>query len=127
MCHIIFQAGLNWNVVEKKWPTVKKAFAQFSIEKVARFSDADVARLMKDEGIVRNKGKICAIIYNAGQFRDIKKQCGSFKSYINSLDKSRNYGSAVKELMVKFKWLGPSSASLFLYTIGENVKHYEMM
>jgi DNA-3-methyladenine glycosylase I len=127
MCRIIFQAGLNWNVVEKKWPTVKKAFAQFSIEKVARFSDADVARLMKDEGIVRNKGKICAIIYNAGQFRDIKKQCGSFKSYINSLDKSRNYGSAVKELMVKFKWLGPSSASLFLYTIGENVKHYEMM
>jgi DNA-3-methyladenine glycosylase I len=127
MCRIIFQAGLNWNVIEKKWPSIRKGFAEFSVEKVACFTDADVERLMKDEGIVRNRGKICAIIYDAVQFRDIKRQCGSFQSFIDSLDKSKNYVSAVKELTARFKWLGPSSASLFLYTIGENIKHFEMM
>lgn len=127
MCRIIFQAGLNWRVIDKKWSTTKKAFTQFSIEKVARFTDADVERLMKDEGIVRNKGKIQAIIKNAAQFRDIKKQCGSFQSYIDSLDKSNNYAQIVKELSDRFKWLGSPSASLFLYTVGEKIKHFEGM
>ena len=73
MCRIIFQAGLNWSVIEKKWFTIKKAFAEFSIEKVAQFTNADVERLMKDKGIVRNKRKILAIIQNANLFREIKK------------------------------------------------------
>jgi DNA-3-methyladenine glycosylase I len=68
MCRIIFQAGLNWRVVDKKWPTTKKAFDRFSTEKVSGFTESDVARLMKDEGIVRNKGKISAIIQNAKEF-----------------------------------------------------------
>jgi DNA-3-methyladenine glycosylase I len=80
MCRIIFQAGLNWSVVDKKWSTTKKAFEKFSIEKVSRFTDSDIARLMKDEGIVRNKGKILAIIQNAREFERIKKKFGSFQS-----------------------------------------------
>lgn len=127
MCRIIFQAGLNWNVIEKKWSTIKKAFNNFSSDKVARFTDSDVERLMKDEGIVRNKGKISAIIQNAIQFMEIKKQYGSFQSYLDRLDKSNNYSIVVKELSTKFRWLGPSSASLFLYTIGEAIKHFEEM
>jgi DNA-3-methyladenine glycosylase I len=118
MCRIIFQAGLNWSVIEKKWPTIKKAFAQFSIEKVAQFTNANVERLMNDKGIVRNKRKILAIIQNANLFREIKKQYGSFQSYLDCLDKSKNYSSVVKELSSRFKWLGPPSASLFLYTVG---------
>ncbi len=127
MCRIIFQAGLNWKVIDKKWPTTKKAFSQFSIEKVARFTGLDVERLMKDEGIVRNKGKISAIIQNANQFIDVKKQHGSFKSYLDSMDKSNNYSRVITELSNKFKWLGPPSASLFLYTVGEDIKHFEGM
>ena len=127
MCRIIFQAGLNWNVIEKKWSTIKKAFAQFSIEKVAQFTVADVERLMKDKGIVRNKRKILAIIQNANLFREIKKQYGSFQSYLERLDKSKNYSLVVKELSSRFKWLGPPSASLFLYTVGENISHFEGM
>ena len=126
MCRIIFQAGLNWSVIDKKWPTTKKAFADFSIETVARFTGDDVQKLMKDAGIVRNKGKIQAIIQNASQFRDIGKQCGSFQAYLNSLDKSKNFVAVVKELNSRFKWLGPPSASLFLYTVGEDIKHFEM-
>jgi DNA-3-methyladenine glycosylase I len=123
MCRIIFQAGLNWSVIDKKWPTTRKAFADFSVEKVAQFTEADVERLMKDEGIVRNHGKIEAIIKNANNFREIKKDCGSFRKYLDSKDKSKNYVNVVKELSARFKWLGPSSASLFLYTVGEEIEH----
>lgn len=123
MCRIIFQAGLNWGVVDKKWPTTQQAFDQFSIEKVSRFTDSDVTRLMNDGGIVRNKGKILAIIQNAKEFERIKKAHGSFQAYLDSLDKSHNYSSVVKDLTARFKWLGPSSATMFLYTVGEKIKH----
>ena len=40
MCRVIFQAGLNWQVIDNKWPTTKKAFANFNIEKIACFTDS---------------------------------------------------------------------------------------
>lgn len=123
MCRVIFQAGLNWKVIDKKWPTIKKAFAEFSIKKVSAFTDSDIARLMKDEGIIRNKGKIAALIQNAVVFMNLKKECGSFQAYLDSRDKSNNYSVVVQELSNQFKWLGTPSASLFLYTIGEPIKH----
>ncbi len=125
MSRIIFQAGLNWSVIDKKWPTTRKAFAEFSVEKVAHFSNAYVERLMKDKGIVRNRGKIQAIIQNAVHFQEIKKKNGSFKAYLDSMDKSRNYAYVVKEISDRFKWLGPSSTSLFLYTVGEEIKPFD--
>ena len=76
MCRVIFQAGLNWHVIDNKWATTKKAFANFNINKVAHFTDADVERLMKDEGLVRNRGKIKAIIQNAQNFVATEKQYG---------------------------------------------------
>ena len=121
MSRIIFQAGLNWHVIDNKWPTISKAFANFKINKVVLFTNADVERLMKDTGIIRNKGKIKAIIQNAINFKAIEKQYGSFQKYIDSLDKSNNYANVVKDLTNKFKWLGPPSASLFLYTVGEKI------
>ena len=121
MCRVIFQAGLNWQVIDGKWATTKKAFLNFNIEKVACFTDADVQRLMNDKGIIRNKGKIQAIIQNAQNFTAIKKRYGSFQKYIDSLDTSSNYANAIKDLVNKFKWLGPPSASLFLYTVGEKI------
>ena len=123
MSHIIFQAGLNWSVIDKKWPTTQKAFANFSVDKVARFTNADVERLVKDQGIVRNRGKIEAIIENAKKFQEICKESGSFRKYLDGLDKSKNYAAAVKELSTRFKWLGPSSASLYLYAVGEKINH----
>ena len=122
MCRVIFQAGLNWQVIDKKWPTTKKAFADFDISEVANFTDTDVQTLMRDPGIIRNKGKIKAIIQNAQNFVAITKQYGSFQKYLDSLDKSNNYANVVKDLVNKFKWLGPPSASLFLYTVDEKIE-----
>jgi DNA-3-methyladenine glycosylase I len=121
MCRVIFQAGLNWHVIDNKWTPIKKAFANFKIGKIACFTNADVEKLMKDPEIIRNKGKIQAIIQNAQNFKAIEKQYGSFQKYLDSQDKSDNYANVIKDLINKFKWLGPPSASLFLYTVGEKI------
>ena len=125
LTRVIFQAGLNWQVIDKKWPTTVKAFEQFSIAKVAAFTNKNVERLLKDEGIVRNKNKICATIQNAVEFQEIKKQYGSFQKYIDNFDKSKNYATVINELTKRFKFLGPSSAATFLYTVGEKIDPWD--
>ncbi len=76
-----FQAGLSWYIVLKKRPNFKKAFANFDPKKVAKFTARDVARLMEDAGIIRNKMKIEAAINNAARFLEIQKEFGSFADY----------------------------------------------
>ena len=93
--------------------------------KVACFTASDVERLLKDPEIIRNKAKIQAIIQNAQNFKAIEKQYGSFQKYLDSLDKSNNYENVVKDLVNKFKCLGPSSASTFLYTVGEKIRVWD--
>ena len=126
LTRVIFQAGLKWQVIDKKWPTTVNAFERFSISKVAAFTNRDVERLLKDEGIVRNKNKVCATIQNAAEFQNIKKQYGSFQQYLDSLDKSKNYAFVVNELTKRFKHMGPSSAGMFLYTVGEKIDPWGM-
>ena len=123
MTRVIFEAGLNWKLIEKKWPSLQKAFKNFSISKVAQFGDVDVTRLMADKDIIRNRKKILATIFNARQFQAIKKNFESFHDYLKSLDRTNNYALIVAELRKKFKHLGPSSTRIFLYTVGEEVKH----
>lgn len=123
MTRIIFQGGLNWKMIEKKWPNFQIAFKEFFIDKVAKFDDPDLERLMKDTSIVRNQAKIIGTILNARQFQIIKKEFGSFERYIDSLDKSNNYAQVIKELSKRFERMGPSSAQIFLYSVGENIKH----
>jgi len=123
MTRVIFQAGLGWKMIDRKWPNFKKAFAGFSVDKVVRFGDADMKRLLKDEGIVRNRAKIESTVQNAKEFKRIKTEHGSFQSYLDSLDKSNNYAQVIKELGKRFQRLGPSSARMFLYSVGEDVRH----
>jgi 3-methyladenine DNA glycosylase Tag len=123
MTRIIFQGGLNWYVIEKKWPNFKKAFKNFSINSVSKFTDDTVEDLMNDKGIVRNRAKIIATILNAQKYQVIIKKHGSFQDYLDSLDKSENYSKVIKELAKQFSRLGPSSARIFLYSVGENIKH----
>ncbi|MES1201504.1 MAG: DNA-3-methyladenine glycosylase I, partial [Pseudomonadota bacterium] len=65
MTKAVFSAGFSWEVIEKKWPGFEAAFKKFDPRKVAFFSDDDIARLLKDERIVRNGAKISATIANA--------------------------------------------------------------
>jgi len=125
MTRVIFQAGLSWKMIDKKWPNFRKAFENFSIDRVAKFSDSNLARLLADKGIVRNRRKIEATISNAREFQKIKKEFGSFQSFLDSLDKSQNYAIAIKGLGKNFQRLGTSSARIFLYSVGEDVRHPE--
>jgi len=65
LCLEGFQSGLSWLTILRKRENFRAAFAGFEIERVARFDDADVARLMADAGIVRNRLKVAAAITNA--------------------------------------------------------------
>ncbi len=76
------QAGLSWSTVLRKRENFRKAFHGFDPEVVARYKEKDVQRLLKDEGIIRNRLKIEAAITNAGKVLDIKKEFGSFDAYI---------------------------------------------
>jgi len=77
-----FQAGLSWRTILHKRENFRKAFAGFDPKKVAKFSSRDVARLMADPGIVRNRAKIDAAIHNAKLFLGVQKEFGSFSKYM---------------------------------------------
>ncbi len=77
-----FQAGLSWKTILHRRQGFKKAFANFDVKKVAKFTEQDVLRLMQDESIIRNKLKISGTIKNAKAFIDIQKEFGSFDSFI---------------------------------------------
>lgn len=76
------QAGLSWLTILKKREAYRKAFKNFEVERVARFTEKDEARLMEDAGIVRNKLKIRSAIGNARAFMAVQKEFGSFDTYI---------------------------------------------
>ncbi len=78
------QAGLSWITILRKRENYRRAFANFDVDKVAKFTDSDVARLMNDDGIVRNRLKIMATINNAKLFIKVQKEFGSFCNYIKS-------------------------------------------
>ncbi len=76
------QAGLSWLTILRKREGYRRAFAGFVPEKVSRFTDSDVERLMQDASIVRNRAKINAAIVNARAFLEVQAAFGSFDAYI---------------------------------------------
>lgn len=76
------QAGLSWNTILNKREGYRKAFAGFDWEKVARFGERDVERLLTDASIVRNRLKVESAILNAGAFERVREDFGSFDAYI---------------------------------------------
>jgi DNA-3-methyladenine glycosylase I len=76
------QAGLSWITILRKRENYRRAFADWNVEKIARFGEKDFARLMNDAGIVRNRLKIRAAIENAKAFLKVHMEFGSFDRYI---------------------------------------------
>lgn len=76
------QAGLSWSTILNKRDNYRQAFAGFDPAKVARFTARDAARLLKNEGIVRNRLKIASTIQNAIAFLAVQEEFGSFDRYI---------------------------------------------
>jgi DNA-3-methyladenine glycosylase I len=82
LCLEGFQAGLSWLTILRKRENFRAAFAGFDFEKVARFGDRDVARLLVDEGIIRHRGKIEATINNAQRAVELVEAESSLAAYV---------------------------------------------
>ena len=82
LCLEGFQSGLSWRTILAKRERFREAFRGFDVEKVARFGQRDVERLLKDAGIVRHRGKIEAVIGNARRAIELAEREGSLAAYV---------------------------------------------
>ena len=76
------QAGLNWETILRKRENYRKAFADFDPQKVARFTEDRLEKLLLDPGIVRNRLKVFGAVRNAKAFLAVQKEFGSFDAYV---------------------------------------------
>jgi DNA-3-methyladenine glycosylase I len=76
------QAGLSWSMILKKRDGYRKAFADFDPQKVAKFTEARIEKLLENPAIVRNRLKVKAAVNNAKRFLEVQKEFGSFDKYI---------------------------------------------
>ena len=104
--------------VAKSHPTTfQAAYAQFNITAVAAFGEADIARLLGNAGIIRNRLKIQAAIHNAQQIQTLQQQYGSFKNWLDA-HHPRSQNAWVKLFKQHFKFMGNEIVGEFLLSTG---------
>lgn len=140
-----FQSGLSWLTILRKRENFRSAFAGFDFEKVARFDEADVARLLQDAGIVRHQGKIRSTINNAQRACDLVEQEGSLQAYfwkfvppaeerpdrmdyesLSKLAQTPTSKALSKDLKKRgWSFVGPTTAYAFMQAMGLVNDHLE--
>lgn len=131
ICLESFQSGLSWRTILAKRENFRKAFKNFDFNKVARFNENDIQRLLKNEGIVRHRGKIEAVINNAKKAKEMVKQEGSLASFFwsyeptgkqpapQSVSTSPESVALSKELKKRgWKFVGPTTVFAFMQAMG---------
>jgi DNA-3-methyladenine glycosylase I len=140
-----FQAGLSWLTILKKRENFRRAFADFSYQKVARFNQKSVERLLKDAGIVRHRGKIESTINNARRAENLAEEFGSLSQYfwkfvppkkerprkftkvaLVSMTQSPTSTALSKDLKARgFSFVGPTTCYAFMQAMGLVNDHIE--
>lgn len=110
----INQAGLSWETILKKEEGFRKAYDNFSIQKVAKYDEKDRERLLNDSGIIRNKLKVNAAIENAKTIIELQNEFGSFENWL-----SHHHPKPLQDWMKLFK-------KTFKFTGGEIVNEFLM-
>jgi len=136
------QAGLSWSTILNKRENYRKVFSQFDARKIARYGDEQVARLMANAGIVRNRLKIAAAILNAQAFLKVQEEYGSFDEYVwqfvggapinHSIDsltgvpaKTAESDAMSKALLRRgFKFVGSTICYAFMQAVGMVNDHH---
>jgi DNA-3-methyladenine glycosylase I len=129
-----FQAGLSWLTILRKREAFRAAFAGFDFERVATFGEPDVTRLLGDAGIVRHRGKIEAVINNAGRAADLVRTEGSLGGYVwrfepsdDGVDTAAQPNPSVsdeskalaKDLKARgWRFVGPTTVYAFMQAMG---------
>ena len=139
ICLESFQSGLSWRTILAKRENFRKAFCDFDFEQVARFTQRDVNRLLKDEGIVRHRGKIEAVINNAKRAVELVSEEGSLATFFwryepdestlpapQSMTTSEESIAISKELKKRgWKFVGPTTLYAFMQAMGLINDHAE--
>jgi DNA-3-methyladenine glycosylase I len=130
------QAGLSWETILRKRDGYRRAFAGFDPAKVASFPAATLGRLMKDDGIVRNRLKIHSAVINARAFLAVQREFGSFDAYVwrfvggkpitnrrrraGDVPASSAQSDAMSKELVKrgFKFVGSTICYAFMQAVG---------
>lgn len=134
-----FQSGLSWRTILVKRENFRAAFQRFDFDKVARFTTRDVERLLKNDGIVRHRGKIEAVINNAQRAREVVKREGSLARFIwryepdakemaqpQTASTSATSIALSKELKKQgWKFVGPTTVYAFMQAMGLVNDHAE--
>lgn len=132
ICLESFQSGLSWRTILAKRENFRAAFHHFDFEKIACFTQSDIERLLNDEGIVRHKGKIEAVINNAKRAIELVEQEGSLAKFFwgfepNKEDLSEPQTASTSEASIAlskalkkrgWKFVGPTTAYAFMQAMG---------
>ncbi|HET9781627.1 MAG TPA: DNA-3-methyladenine glycosylase I [Candidatus Dormibacteraeota bacterium] len=121
-----FMSGLSWATILRKRENFRAAFKDFDPAAVARFGSRDVARLMGDEGIVRNRAKIEATINNARRHAELVSEFGSFPAYVWRFEPKRRPEGMLPEAVAMSKdlrkrgwaFVGPTTVHSFMEAMG---------
>lgn len=134
-----FQSGLSWRTVLNKRENFRAAFHNFDFDKIARFTQRDIDRLLKDEGIIRHRGKIEAVINNSQRVQELIKQEGSLAAFIwryepdsNQLQKPQSASTSAESIALAkelkklgWKFVGPTTVYAFMQAMGLINDHVE--
>jgi len=131
-----FQAGLSWWIILQRREKLRQGFDNFNPEKVARYTQTDIDRLMKTDGMIKNRAKVAAAITNAQAFLKVQQEFGSFDNFIwqftggktkqNNLKKLSEMPAETpesramsKELKARdFKFVGPTICYAYMQAAG---------
>ena len=129
---IIFVAGFRYSLVKERFPLIKKAFHNFSVNKLSKFKEKDIDKLMKANGMIKNRGKIEAIIENAQICKKIKKEDGSVLKWITKLKtnykKNPLFNPSLEESFRRFNRIGKITSGWLasLHNAKKDYLDYEM-
>lgn len=139
LCLEGFQSGLSWRTILAKRENFRAAFHDFDFDRIARFTPRDVERLLGDEGIVRHRGKIEAVVNNAGRARELVKREGSLAAFLwryepdakrpgrpQTASTSAESIALSKDLKkLGWKFVGPTTVYAFMQAMGLVNDHVE--
>ncbi|HEY0419580.1 MAG TPA: DNA-3-methyladenine glycosylase I [Acetobacteraceae bacterium] len=113
----IMQAGLSWEIVLKRRAGMREAFDGFVVDRVAAYTDADIARLLADPRIIRNRLKVEAIIANARIIQELRRSHGGFAAWLEA-HHPRAKADWVKLFRRTFRFTGGEIVGEFLMSLG---------
>ena len=134
-----FQSGLSWRTILAKRENFRTVFHDYDFDRIARFTQRDLERLLKDEGIVRHRGKIEAVINNARRAQELVNREGSLAAFIwryepgmTELAKPQTASTSEKSLALSkdlkklgWKFVGPTTVYAFMQAMGLINDHVE--